>query len=753
MKQRFAFGKMIFRWYVCAYWIIACFGLAALPGDAEAAGGGRQFAHSDSDKRYLHYIDLYDANNRKITADSTTPYSPVKTCGRCHDYETISHGWHFNAFRSHALGLPQSEPNDDAAADSEAASPVHDGRQGEPWIWTDERTGTQLPLSYRDWPDLFHPSEIGIDPFAMTRHFGARTPGGSTGMEDARSLAFPDLDLNDAEQADAKAGESASRSQSSRWQLTGDLDVDCMVCHAVSGAYDFELRRDTIGDENFAWAPTAALRLGDLDGSVARIKDGSDPEDERVQAKLPKVSYNPSRFNADGKVFMDLVRKVENNACYQCHSQRTVSINQSDLASQPESGDDPQSIETPSETMTMDSRWIHDQDVHIRAGMQCTDCHRNGIDHHIVRGFEGEARSSGPAMTTLSCAGCHLGTDFYLDEDAAEASVALKEIANRSGRLGSPLPRHEGLPPIHFEKLACTACHSGPIPGATAGGIMTSLSHGLGSSGHRSGEELPSIRGPLFVPLSDVSMSAEAESATDDDQASGHEQPRSRTAVARGMWPAFWGKMQEGEVVPLPPEEVYTATRRALRVRRGFIAEITKPTLEDEKKKTLFDEKVYAGLTAIEKEFDVAQAVYVSTGKVFAKSDTEDQLKEIAVSNSDKIDMVRWPMAHNVRPAGWSLGATGCLECHSDDGVIFASTVTPVGPAPVVAGPVTMASLQGIDDLDRQVWSELFAGRSTFKILTTVSLLALAIMILVGIATKTFSLVTRSAPTNNNRSR
>ena len=26
------------------------------------------------------------------------------------------------------------------------------------------------------------------------------------------------------------------------------------------------------------------------------------------------------------------------------------------------------------------------------------------------------------------------------------------------------IPQHKGLPPIHFEKLSCTACHTGEIP-------------------------------------------------------------------------------------------------------------------------------------------------------------------------------------------------------------------------------------------------------------------------------------------------
>ncbi|TWT92619.1 cytochrome c3 family protein [Neorhodopirellula pilleata] len=674
-----------------------------------AADGSRQFARSDSDKRYLHHIDLYDNDNRKITSESTRPYSPENTCGRCHDYETISHGWHFNAFRNHTLRTASSNDGNGPAID--------DGRPGEPWIWTDERTGTQLPLSYRDWPGVFNPADVGIDDWAMTRYFGGRIPGGQT---------KPDQ-INDP---------------NPRWQLSGELEVDCMACHAVSGAYDFEQRRDAIESENFAWAPTAALRLGEINGTVGRIKEGSDPSDEAVQAKLPTVAYDPRKFNPDGTMFIDLVRHVENNACYQCHSQRTVSLGDSGHDADSQAAE----LGHSGATAGINERWIHDQDVHLRAGMKCTDCHRNGIDHHISRGFEGERHPAGESVVTLSCVGCHLGTDFYLDEDAAEASVALKNIANRPGRLGSPLPLHEGLPPIHFEKMACTTCHSGPIPTDVAGGIMTSLSHGLGSKTHRTGEELPLIRGPVFAPSADH-LSAKQVSA--DSESSGPSStlstPSPRVRATRVVWPAFWGFIEEGNVRPLPPDEVYAATRKALRVRRGFVEEISLPTLQDENKSSLFNEKVYAALAAIEDELKVSDAVYVSTGNVFAKSDKENELKTTSVDNQDMVGMVQWPIAHNVRPAGWSLGATGCIECHADDGKIFASTVAAVGPAPIRPTAVTMASLQRLSDDERQVWNQMFLGRTQFKVLTMISLAALAILMLAGAGAKIFAIMVRPA--------
>ncbi len=650
-----------------------------------------RFAHSDSDARHVHWIELYDADNRKITPESDRPYSSLRTCGRCHDYETISHGWHFNAFDPNAAG----------------------GRDGEPWIWTDPRTGTQLPLSYRDWSHTYNPKSVGISSWEMTRQFGSRLPGVGPGGEDADATEVQPEPETEEPEGEAADQPDADQAAVSRWPLSGPLEIDCMVCHAVPGAYDFNQRREQIEQQNFAWAATAALRLGSVDGNVSRIKDDANPDDEATKEKLPKVSYDPSRFSSDGTVFMDLIREPASNSCYQCHSNRTAT----------ESGLEP--------------RWIHDEDVHLRAGMICADCHRNGIGHHIVRGFDGEQNPSGLSVNTLSCAGCHLGSSVN-DPDAPLSP----DIDSRAGRLGAPKPLHAGLPPLHFEKLSCTACHGGPAPRDQALRIMTSLAHGLGAKEHRTGMELPAIAGPVFA-----------------------KGPDGRVYPNRVMWPAFWGSLEGESIRPIPPDTVYDVTRRALRVRSDFVTELLEPKLSstelkellgeerakadasewsDEEKakvdarqaelgRTAFDQKVSAALEAIENELSVKQAVYVSSGFVYARGSEPETLQTLPIESDRATKMVQWPMAHNVRPAGWSLGVGGCLECHSDSGKIFASTVAAVGPGPDGGESIPMATIQEVAPLERLAWNEMFQGRKSFKYIIGGSISILLMTLLIGI--------------------
>lgn len=52
-------------------------------------------------------ILLKDRFGNNITVASTEPYSPRKTCGACHDIDTIANGYHFQQGRTNAAGAIQ----------------------------------------------------------------------------------------------------------------------------------------------------------------------------------------------------------------------------------------------------------------------------------------------------------------------------------------------------------------------------------------------------------------------------------------------------------------------------------------------------------------------------------------------------------------------------------------------------------------------------------------------------------------------
>jgi hypothetical protein len=220
----------------------------------------------------------------------------------------------------------------------------------------------------------------------------------------------------------------------------------------------------------------------------------------------------------------------------------------------------------------------------------------------------------------------------------------------------------------------------------------------------------------------------------------------------RMMWPSFWGSLtgapEDGLIQPLNPEAVYEATRRTLRVRGSdaFAEAVTDVRLssedkaavlgedrakvredewtEDEKAKMAelektkgweaYQEKLAEALGDLKEIItdEGAEPVYVSGGKAFRLG--EDGLIE-AFENAAARPYA-WKLAHNVRPAGYSSGVTGCYECHALGSPIFEGQVTTLGQAPVQE-PVTQAMYR-FADLDKtklDAWSLSFQSRTLFK--------------------------------------
>ncbi|MBM4093179.1 MAG: hypothetical protein FJ276_27775, partial [Planctomycetes bacterium] len=172
---------------------------------------GSRYAMTHSRSQFVHWVFLYDANGTRIdpTDPAAPPYSPRRTCGRCHDYDAVAQGHHFNATDVNALA----------------------GRPGEPWVWTDNRTGTQLPLSYRNWPGTYRPGDAGVAPWDLLLKFGRHMPGGGPGeiagpkSEEPSDPDGQDANAGGAEKSDAGTKIAATESRG-RWPLSGQLEID-----------------------------------------------------------------------------------------------------------------------------------------------------------------------------------------------------------------------------------------------------------------------------------------------------------------------------------------------------------------------------------------------------------------------------------------------------------------------------------------------------------------------------------------------
>ncbi len=156
----------------------------------------------------VHHMDLYTHDGFRIFpgVNDDQPFSQRITCGKCHDVVTIESGWHFNA----------------------GQKGVQDGRPGEPWIFWDCATATQIPLSYRSWPGTYRPEQIGLSDWRFIQAFGRHMPGGGVGQP---------------------SEEEQVKNPEDRWAQSGLLEVQCLACHDFGFAQDLAQVTDQINKQ------------------------------------------------------------------------------------------------------------------------------------------------------------------------------------------------------------------------------------------------------------------------------------------------------------------------------------------------------------------------------------------------------------------------------------------------------------------------------------------------------------------------
>ena len=517
-------------------------------------------------------------------------------------------------------------------------SNVPPGRPGEPWIYFDVRLGLQIPLSYRAWPGAHRPDELGLTEFKFTQVFGRHMPGGGPG--EVKAAGMDDV---------------------GRQFVSGKLEVNCLACHNASpgedmgGVAGYAVQ---VSRQNYRWAAAASCEFASMKGSAADMPVTFDPFMPEGNSKEPQVTYRKDAFNAESQVLFDIAREMPKERCYYCHS---------DVYYTDRSG--------PTE------KWSSDEDVHLKAGLTCVDCHRNGISHDIVRGYPGESEvSKNPMAAATTCQSCHLPQG---------------SAAPQAGRLGAPVPKHVGLPPVHFERLACTACHSGPWPGPQTVATKTSRAHLLGVPNSNKNEDvLPHIASPVFAKRGD------------------------KIAPYRAVWPAYWATMANDKVVPVKLDIVEKTIRELFKDMK----------LPDNSSwPGLSSEQLAAALKSLGGAVK-DKAVYVAGGSLYRLNDAGEVVEQ---PDHPAAAPYLWPIAHTVRPAAQALGIRYCTDCHSTTSPFFFGSVVVDSPLKT-SEPMTsqMVSFQQISPTYAWAFSASFVFRPWFKIVAGSSAAVLGVVLL-----------------------
>lgn len=252
------------------------------------------------------------------------------------------------------------------------------------------------------------PLSIDFTSYTFTYKCGVCHPGGGAAEFDRNGNRY------DRFSADPKNGITPGGQNrldgdyfKAKWAESGVIEADCLLCHLKH--YDNKKRKEQIKALNFRWAATAGAGFGEVEGSVS-------------QGEKPRVSYDLSVFQKDGKVVLSVIKEIPNENCLFCH--RETDWKKRGASYNPRT------------------------DVHIRAGLRCIDCHltgRNAEDPRIQGREEhqfGKGDDPGNFVrddldnTMRRCEDCHL-----------------------NGILNAPIVKHRGLSPSHLKKIACQTCH------------------------------------------------------------------------------------------------------------------------------------------------------------------------------------------------------------------------------------------------------------------------------------------------------
>ncbi|MBI9070254.1 MAG: hypothetical protein JEY94_01565 [Melioribacteraceae bacterium] len=558
----------------------------------------------------VHNIKLLDHSGLVISKNDlqAMPFSTKETCGgKCHNYDVISNGFHFNF-----------------------DNPEIKGRKGEPWIYSDASILTNIPLSFRGWDGTYKPSEMGVSNLSFLKRFGPYYAGGD--LSELDSLEHSDNYF--------------------RWQVSGKMSTNCLICHDADPYYDKAEYASNMRKENFSWAASASSSLTEFKGNASKMPDNYDPFNttsllsiDMRSSSPPSVEYDKTKFDKDEKVNFNITRKVPNERCYYCHSTKVVD-------SQFEHG------------------WKNNEDVHITSGLNCIDCHKNGLDHNIIRG---NSKENSEESEKYTCEGCH----------------------NESGLLGAPRPIHAGLPTVHFEKLACTTCHSGAIGKENTEYVKTARNHFMGMQGStKHGNQFPHIQTVVL---------------TENDEG--------KIEPGHLVWPVFWGVKSDSAFSPLD-------IKIAEEIVRPMLGLDTLYNFGEWPK--LSDSLITAVLDSLNNIDEInGEASFYSSGNKYSVSN-----KQLIKSENEKAAPYTWPIAHNVRPALQSLGKDGCSDCHSIGSDFFNKYITV--ESSLLSGKETFlkaADFENRSSIYQNIFSLTFFFRPALKIIIIISTVLILILL------------------------
>lgn len=565
---------------------------------------------------------LYDENDQIINPvagiNSDKPYSPKQTCGKCHDYDLIIKGYHFQQGKDEKATGTYAERYQWVS---------HPGNYGGNWC-------SPAPLyRYLSAKENSSAAEMDMTSFTfITAGCGNCHPGGGSTEYDRSGNRYDHFMEEEGYESGGINNYDGDYYQA-RWNETGVLEGDCMICHKPG--YDNDERIKQLKGLNFRWAPTAGAGFAKVTGSV---NDNSEIT----------VEYDLAMFSADGKMSPQIIREPRNEACLFCHAQPGWK--------------------------KRGANYSHRTDVHLRAGIKCVDCHPAGskaLDDRInKREMHQIAKGDDPGgwvrndldNTVISCDQCH-----------------------SDGYLGAPIAKHAWLPSLHLDRMACQTCHV-PERMVKPAQMQAGDVFNPGTKIPTKGKHLWVFYGPdmkYYNHYGNMGMMGFDDKPTDPFQ----------PHVAKykdKIWPAnrihsAWPALKvEGETGLMQPKmgDIYNMWQEHFKdpvANYPELARITDDNGDDviEVNRPEEIEALIAAVTSILQKtnypLEGKQVVWAYNDRVYTSS-TEYYTIEKELWEASPYANVH-TYNHDVFPANAAIGSQGCTECHSLSSNMFYAQV------------------------------------------------------------------------------
>ena len=583
---------------------------------------------------------LRNEQGDRITAtlNRVDPYSPKKTCGVCHSYTTITSGYHFQQ------GFDVMKDGYDAAR---------------PWILSPGMFGAWLPTaaagrlaakknSHARQIDLSTYDWIGTGKYNSKHKIkssscGSCHPGGGP-MEYGRTPQgkadiSKTLIAGEASGSGPLDGDYSSRyttDKKSHFRESGVVEADCLICHLPG--YRLEERNEQLYRRNYRWAATAGAGFGAVKGAVFTYSNPSaGPGQPDFSAgtwnlsKRPVVSYQWSDrnlFASDGRMKGALIKKsVSSKSCLQCHAE--------------------------SEAKNTGTAFSPAEDVHVKAGMACTDCHplvgrskMQRLSHQIAKGksLTGHVRDDLDGAAMKTCISCHSDGQYQLTRQGATRQ-AKNPQATHAGLLSGAV--------FHTYLISCNSCHAAaqPLRAMTILDMSTGNEYGYTVENFDGAAWSEDYLKPALQPWRPWQMRGKNYQA----------------AVPKHMqW--FGEKTRTGEIRPVPLHHVAVAAHQ---VSNLTVISANLPEGKKERRQTVVSDRDITEMIKALTRAGFADVVYVS-----------DQVYEIKnqklASSPLKQKTLYYAVEHGVvnlsrkSVFGWKGRPDGCMQCHDDRSPFFA---------------------------------------------------------------------------------